>query len=105
MNHFELLHTLSARLAFVVAALAFMVFHLTLATLALFALWAFQAEPQAALDGLLRFAQSRHGVLLGVVGVSLATCLGLWIRWIWRATKSRLHAYLWRGISEAAVVD
>lgn len=105
MDQFALLHTLMARLHFVVAALVFMVFHLILATAGLLALWAWQVEPHAALDGLLRFAQSRPGALLGVAGISLATGLALWTRWLWRTTRKRLHAYLWKGIAEAAATD
>lgn len=102
MTESEMVHTLLARLTLVVATLAFIALNLALATLGLLALWAWQVEPQAVLDGLLQFAQSRGGILLGLAGLSLATLLGMWIRFGIRAVQTRLSRFLWRGIRESA---
>lgn len=100
ISHIALLSSLLQRLAMVVMWLTFAVFHLTLFVLALLALWALQIPPQLLVEQSLECARSLHAAVAGVLGLSAATILVLWVK-LWRKGYAKLITpYLFRDVDE-----
>lgn len=93
----EMFFMLLTRVSGLVDWLIIAVLHLALISAAL---WWWQVTPQAAGDAIQRLAQSRHVAFLGLLGLSAATAVGLWLRLCFLATRKLTSRYVWRPVHE-----
>lgn len=98
MHDIPKLFVLLARVSVLVDWLIVASLQLLLLWVALAALWWTQVPPQALLDALLRFAQSKPGIVLGLLGLSVPTGLALWLKACAVLARKLTSRYVWRGI-------
>ena len=100
LSTIDFVYLIVQRLALVVMWLTFAVFHLALFVIVLIVLWSLQIPPQTLVEQFVSFAQSRHAAVVGLLGISAATILVLWVK-LWRIVYGKLITpYLFRDVNE-----